>query len=38
MTFTLTERTRGGSRGAARMSIRFLSVGGHIGSVTMARR
>ncbi|MGZ9099480.1 MAG: hypothetical protein ACXW3O_07240 [Brevundimonas sp.] len=38
MTFTLTDRARGGFRGAARMNIRFLPVGGHIGSVIMARR
>lgn len=38
MTFTLADRTRAGFSGAARLSIRFLPIGGHIGSVNMARR
>ena len=38
MTFTLTDRTRGGFTGAARLSVRFLPIGGHIGAVAMTRR
>lgn len=38
MTFTLADRTRGGFSGTASMRVRFLPVGGHIGSVDMARR
>lgn len=38
MTFTLTERTHAGFSGAARVSVRFLPVGGHIGTVTMTPR
>lgn len=38
MTFTLADRTRAGFSGAARMRIRMLPFGGHIGSVTMVRR
>lgn len=38
MTFTLTDRTRGGFSGAASMRVRLLPIGGPIGAVTMARR
>ena len=38
MTFTLTDRTRSGFTGAARLSVRFLPIGGHIGAVAMTRR
>lgn len=38
LTFTLTDRMREGFRGAARVSVRFLPIGGHIGSVVMMRR
>jgi len=38
MIFTITERTRAGLGGAARVSMRFLPIGGHIGSVAMTRR
>jgi len=38
MIFTLTERTRGGFSGTARLSIRLLPIGGHVGSVSMVRR
>lgn len=35
MTFTLTDRTRGGFSGAASMRLRLLPIGGPIGAVTM---
>ena len=35
MTFTLTDRTRGGFSGAASMRVRLLPIGGPIGAVTM---
>lgn len=38
MTFTITDRTRAGLGGAARISVRFLPIGGHVGSVAMTRR
>lgn len=38
MIFTLTERLGNGFGGAARVSLRFLPVGGHIGAVAMTRR
>lgn len=38
MTFTITDRTRAGLGGAARVSVRFLPIGGHVGSVAMTRR
>jgi len=38
MTFTLTDRTRGGFSGTARLRVRLLPVGGHSGSVNMTRR
>ena len=38
MTFTLTDRTRGGFSGTASVRVRLLPVGGHIGSVNMTRR
>lgn len=38
MTFTLSDRTRGGFSGVASMRLRMLPIGGHIGSVNMARR
>lgn len=38
MIFDIAERTRNGFAGAVRLSVRFLPVGGHIGSVTMTRR
>ena len=36
--FTIASRTRTGLGGAARVSRRFLPIGGHIGSVAMTRR
>lgn len=36
--FTITDRTRAGLGGAARVSVRFLPIGGHIGAVAMTRR
>lgn len=38
MIFTLTQRTRDGFSGRARMRLRLLPVGGHIGAVRMTRR
>ena len=38
MIFTITDRTRAGFSGAARVSVRFLPIGGHIGAVAMTRR
>jgi hypothetical protein len=38
MIFTITDRTRAGLGGAARVSVRFLPIGGHIGAVAMTRR
>lgn len=38
MTFTLTDRTRGGFSGDASMRIRLLPIGGRIGLVDMAPR
>ena len=38
MTFTLTDRTRTGFRGAASLRVRLLPIGGPIGVVNMARR
>lgn len=38
MTFTLTDRMRGGFSGAASMRVRLLPIDGSIGAVTMARR
>ncbi|MGV3577807.1 hypothetical protein [Brevundimonas sp.] len=38
MIFDIAERTRTGFAGAVRLSVRFLPVGGHIGSVAMTRR
>ncbi|MFC5343474.1 hypothetical protein ACETK8_09555 [Brevundimonas staleyi] len=38
MVFDIAERTRTGFAGAVRLSVRFLPVGGHIGSVAMTRR
>ena len=38
MIFTITDRIRTGLGGTARVSVRFLPVGGHIGSVAMTRR
>lgn len=38
MTFTLTDRTRGGFSGSASIRVRMLPIGGQIGSVTMVRR
>lgn len=39
MTFTLTDRTRAGFSGAARVRVRLLPMfGGNVGSVNMARR
>ncbi|WP_374512829.1 hypothetical protein [Brevundimonas sp.] len=38
MTFTLTDRTPEGFSGAARVSVRLLPIGGHIGAVAMTRR
>lgn len=38
MIFDIAERTRNGFAGAVRLSVRFLPVGGHIGSVAMTRR
>ncbi len=38
MIFEIAQRTRAGFAGAARLSIRLLPVGGHIGSVAMTRR
>ena len=36
--FTITDQTRAGLGGAARVSVRFLPIGGHIGAVAMTRR
>ena len=36
--FTITHRTRAGLGGAARFSVRFLPIGGHVGAVAMTRR
>ena len=38
MIFEIAERTRNGFAGAVRLSVRFLPIGGHIGSVAMTRR
>lgn len=38
MTFTMTDRTRGGFSGEASIRLRLLPIGGQIGSVIMARR
>ena len=38
MTFTLTDRTRGGFSGTASLRVRLLPIGGPIGSVNMVRR
>lgn len=38
MTFTLTDRTQAGFRGAASLRVRLLPIGGPIGVVNMARR
>jgi hypothetical protein len=38
MIFDIAQRTRNGLTGAARISVRFLPIGGHIGSVAMTRR
>lgn len=38
MIFDIAERTRDGLAGAARLSVRFLPIGGHIGAVAMTRR
>ena len=36
--FTIASRTRAGLGGSARVSVRFLPIGGHIGAVAMTRR
>ena len=38
MTFTLADRTREGFSGTARLRLRLLPIGGHIGSVAMRPR
>lgn len=37
MTFTLTDRVRTGFSGTARVSVRLLPIGGHVGAVSMRR-